>query len=85
MFCRVKGSPRRAAHFALVFLLQSGSEDRLADPKELSFLNLGPVFPENKAIRNVSIDVTPYHIREKEYAFGITLVQINASVVNHTA
>jgi hypothetical protein len=64
-------------HFALVFLLQSGSEDRLADPKELSFLNFGPVFPENKAIRNVSIDVTPYHIREKEYAFGMRKMEAN--------
>jgi hypothetical protein len=58
-------------HFALVFLVQSGSADRLTDPKEISFLNFGPMFPEYKGLRIVSIDITPYQIREKEYAFGM--------------
>jgi len=59
-------------HFALMSLVQSGSPDRLADPKELSFVSLGPVFPESKGDRvEVSIDVGPYQIREKEYALGI--------------
>jgi len=72
-----QGFPTTRGHFALVLLVQSGRADRLADPKELSFLNCGPVFPEDKTNRDVSIDVTPYQIRENEYAFGIRKMEAN--------
>jgi hypothetical protein len=72
-----QGFPTTRGHFALVLLVQSRSADRLADPKELSFLNFGPVFPEDKTNRDVFIDVTPYKIRENEYAFGIRRMEAN--------
>jgi hypothetical protein len=70
--------------FALVFLVSSGSEDRLADPKEISFLNFGPVFPGYK-IRDASIEVTPYQIREKEYAFAMKSTEADLGNKSGTA
>jgi len=66
-----EGFATNRGHFVFVFLLQSGMADRLTVPKLLSFLNIGSIHPEDKTNSDVSIDVGPYQIREKEYAFGI--------------